>query len=128
MIQYAKIRPFLPYLFWLWISTIIILMVIPTDGGSALSFPGRDKVIHFGLFFFLGFFYTAPRYKLRAPFRISKANRNTYLLLCFAVAVEFLQLKLAYRSFEILDILSNLFGLCSGILFAHRYLPKIIRD
>ncbi|MBN1650635.1 MAG: VanZ family protein [Bacteroidales bacterium] len=128
MIPYAKIRPFLPYLFWIWLCTILILMLIPTDGVSAFSFPGRDKIIHFGLFFILGFFYLLPRYKISAPFRLSKANRNTFLLLIFSIAVEFLQLKLAYRSFEILDILSNLFGVSSGILFAKQYLPKIIKE
>lgn len=128
MIQYHKIRPFLPFLFWLWLIAIIILMIIPTGGGSNLNFPGRDKVIHFGLFFVLGFFYVAPRYKKPSPFRISKKNTNTFVLLFFAIAVEFLQLNLPYRSFEILDILTNVIGVSSGILIGQYFLPRIIQD
>ncbi|MCD6092151.1 MAG: VanZ family protein [Bacteroidales bacterium] len=128
MIPYDKVRPFLPYLFWLWLISILILMVIPTGGGVHLNFPGRDKVIHFGLFSILGFFYIAPRYKNKTPFRISKENRNTFILLLFVISVEFVQLRLPYRSFELLDILANVLGILSGIIIGRRFLLRIFED
>jgi hypothetical protein len=127
MIPIKKIQPFFYSLFWLWLFFILLLMIIPTNGVSLYDFPGRDKLIHFGLFAILGFFFIVPRYKNGAPFRISKDNRGTYILIFFSASIEFLHSLLTYRSFELLDSLANGFGLISGIVIGRLFMLRFFK-
>jgi hypothetical protein len=115
-------------LFWLWLFFILILMIIPANGVSLYDFPGRDKLIHFGLFAILGFFYIVPRFKNGAPFRISKDNWDTYILLFFSVSIEFLHSLITYRSFELMDSLANGFGLISGIIIGRLFMLRFFKS
>ena len=118
---------FLRIFFRIWLFLIFILMVIPTGGNSHLDFSGRDKVIHFCLFALLGFFFVATRANLNGLFRLDIKNRSAILLLLFTFSIEFVQLLLPYRSFELLDILMNVLGLLSGALVGRVFMLRFFK-
>lgn len=123
---FKKITPILRALFWIWLCSILILMIIPTSGVSLNDFPGRDKLLHLGVFGLLGFLYTFTRVNSVGLFHIGRRNWSTYLLIFFSLAVEFVQLILIYRTFELLDIFMNGLGLVCGIILGKALLSRTV--
>ena len=101
--------------FWLWLVLIIYLMIRPADGLPIINIPGFDKIVHFVLFSTLGFLYYAQQIPRKAIIKRYKKNPGFYLLLLFSLGIEFLHLYLDYRSFELLDIVTNGLSLLFGI-------------
>lgn len=113
-------------LFWGWLLTISLLMIIPTSGVSLNYFSGQDKLIHFGVFGLLGFFYTFTRVNSVGLFHIGRRNWSTYLLIFFSLALEFVQLILIYRTFELLDVFMNGLGLVCGIILGKALISRTV--
>lgn len=125
---FKKIIPILRALFWIWLCSILILMIIPTSGVSLNDFPGRDKLLHFGVFGLLGFLFTSTQVKPVELFHFNLKNRKIYLLLLFSLSTEFIQLMVTYRTFELFDILMNGLGLVSGLFVGNTILRRVFRD
>lgn len=122
------IRFILPALFWIWLCSILILMIIPTSGVSLNDFPGRDKLLHFGVFGLLGFLFTTTVVNPNESDYFNLKNWKIYLLLLFSLSIEFVQLLLTYRTFEFFDILMNGLGLVSGLFIGNTILRRVFRD
>ncbi len=120
-------RTFLRILFWSWVLFIVILMLLPISGPSQLSFQGRDKVVHFTLFFILGAFFASARTNPASLFRSFKKNYPTYLTLLFAFGLEGAHLFLNYRDFELLDSLTNVLGILSGMWIGSYLWKRLIK-
>ena len=81
------------------------------------SFPFLDKVVHFILFLIQSILITNTIYEYR--------NRNNRILLIVSiiflvllgVIIEIQQIYLPYRTFEIMDLISNFVGVFSGSFF-----------
>ncbi len=101
--------------FWLWLVLIIYLMIRSADGLPTINIPGFDKIVHFVLFSTLGFLYYAQQIPRKAIIKRYKKNPGFYLLILFSLGIEFIHLYLDYRSFELLDILTNGLSLLFGI-------------
>lgn len=122
-----KLFPFSTYLFWFWLLFILILMVIPANGISLYDFPGRDKLVHFLLFAFLGFFFVFNKKASGGLFSLKPKNWSTYLLILFSFSLELFHTQLSYRSFELLDSMANATGLILGVIFGqviYRFLAR----
>lgn len=115
------------FLFWLWLCSILILMTIPTSGIKFNDISGIDKLEHFGVFGLLGFLFIVGQ-PLSDDFnRIKLKNWKLYILIIFSIFIEFVQLALPYRYFEVLDILMNGSGLVSGIVVGRLFLLRFIK-
>lgn len=83
--------------------------------------PHFDKYVHFGFFAVLVFCWR---------FYFGAAPRFTWLLLvlafCYGLGVEFIQHYLiVYRSFDVGDVVADLFGALAGLWFwTRRYIKK----
>ena len=84
---------------------------------SDVSIKHIDKFFHFIIFLFLYFVWF---YTLNKKYRVSKSILLLFLSL-YALLIELIQLKLTYRSFEILDIFFNIIGLVVSV-FSIRFL------
>ncbi len=101
-----------------WGGVIVYLLIIYSPKfGLPTSFPFLDKVVHFILFFIQSIFITNTIYEYR--------NRNNRILLILSiifllllgVIIEIQQIYLPYRTFEIMDLISNFVGVFSGSFF-----------
>lgn len=110
-----KIRRLSFIFFWLWLLMIVYLMIRPSDGLPSINIPHFDKLVHFVLFSTLGFLYWAQQIPRKAEIKRYIKNPGFYLLFLFTVGIEFVQLFIEYRSFELLDILTNGIALVFGI-------------
>lgn len=99
--------------FWLWLVLIVYLMIRPSDGLPTINIPHFDKLVHFVLFSTLGFLYWAQQIPSKGKGYLKKPG--FYLLLLFTLCIEFIQLFLDYRSFELLDIFTNAIALLFGV-------------
>ena len=97
--------------------TFYLLIIYSHKESSTISFPFLDKVVHFILFFIQSIFITKTIYEYR--------NRNNRILLIVSiifllllgVIIEIQQIYLPYRTFEIMDLISNFVGVFSGSFF-----------
>ena len=101
-----------------WGGVIVYLLIIYSPKlGLPSSFPFLDKVVHFILFFIQSIFITNTIYEYR--------NRNNRILLIVSiifllllgVIIEIQQIYLPYRTFDIMDLISNFVGVFSGSFF-----------
>ena len=101
-----------------WGGVIVYLLIIYSPKfGLPTSFPFLDKVVHFILFFIQSIFITNTIYEYR--------NRNNRILLIVSiifllllgVIIEIQQIYLPYRTFDIMDLISNFVGVFSGSFF-----------
>ena len=101
-----------------WGGVIVYLLIIYSPKfGLPSSFPFLDKVVHFILFFIQSIFITNTIYEYR--------NRNNRILLIVSiifllllgVIIEIQQIYLPYRTFEIMDLISNFAGVLCGSFF-----------
>jgi hypothetical protein len=101
-----------------WTLVIFILLAMPTsgvDGSGLFNIPHFDKVIHFGLFLVLSFFWGVF-------FSHKKSgNQHTILLLIvvlgsgFGLGMEFYQKFFTLRSFSYLDAVADAAGAVVGV-------------
>ncbi len=116
----------LDFLFVTYILTLIVLLIMPTEGTIKLSkyFLGvrTDHFIHASLFLpVLPYF----RLKLKTKINIQVFFNYFTLAVLFAISCECLQLLVPYRSFDPADILANVIGVTlGGIAFLWKSEPK----
>jgi VanZ family protein len=115
------LRPYARYLLIAWLLTIIIVSSIPNIPTlkihTAKSEIRLDYLMHFceyGVLAFMTFLSFAGR-----EFRISLKNffLITGSLILFAVADEFHQKLIPGRSFNLMDIMSNVTGILAAAIF-----------
>ena len=103
------------FLFLIWFLIILVLAVIPDNSPSHIEAGGvkmrLDYLLHFGVYFPLGFFLKKSSLSIRYYFLV-------ILLLFVATLPESLQIFIPYRAFNLIDLLFNLLGAISGYLFA----------
>jgi VanZ family protein len=102
-------------IFIIWFLIIIVLSVIPDNSPDKIQVQGfemrLDYLMHFGVYFLLGFFLKKSTISIPYYFFI--------LLLLFVAALpESMQLLISYRTFNPIDLLFNLLGAILGYLFA----------
>ncbi|WP_235941402.1 VanZ family protein [Cyclobacterium roseum] len=76
-------------------------------------FYGSDKLIHFGMFFGMAFLWSRViRQRLKPEEREKSKNFTNYLVLWIFLAIftEYLQVLVPGRSFDYLDITTNILG------------------
>jgi len=108
----------------IWTLGLLYALFSPSDNVPDLpKFPGADKLIHFTLFFGMSFLW------LRVIKVHSKNNKNNFftnylvLWIFLAIFTEYLQLLVPGRSFDYLDIGTNILGGTIGTVI-YVYLNK----
>jgi VanZ family protein len=112
-----KDKRFLPAVLWLVIVTVAIL----TPGNNLPKvplFPFADKLVHFGVFAVLTFLWSRVG-TISEQGALNRKKLLTNLLvftIIFPILVEYLQMYVPNRSFEIEDIIANLVGGIIGFI------------
>jgi len=102
---------------FIWFLLIIYLTIFyKSNSNHIIDFPYFDKLVHFSLFFIQSTFITKT-YISRNLNSKKLMTKIIFYLLIFCFSVEFIQIYIPYRSFEILDLTSNIIGLLSGAFF-----------
>jgi len=102
---------------FIWFLLIIYLTIFnKSNSNDIIDFPYLDKFVHFSLFFIQSTFITKT-YVSRNLNSKKLMTKIIFYLFIFCFAVEFIQIYIPYRSFEILDLTSNIIGLLSGAFF-----------
>jgi VanZ family protein len=103
------------FLFLGWFLTILVLSVIPDNTPDKIHVQGfemrLDYLMHFGVYFPLGFLLKKSALSLRPWLFV-------VLMLGVAALPESLQLFIPYRTFNPNDLMFNVLGAVSGYLFA----------
>ena len=108
----------------IWFIIIIYLMIFYKSNSNIISFSYSDKIIHFILFFVQSTLITKTY--IARNFKSNKLMpKIIFYFLIFRFCVEFIQIYLPYRSFELLDLTSNLIGSLSGAFFVFYLESKI---
>ena len=101
----------------IWFLVIIYLTIFyKSNSNDIINFPYSDKLVHFSLFFIQSTFITKT-YISRNLNSKKLMTKIIFYLLIFCFSAEFIQIYIPYRSFEILDLTSNIIGLLSGAFF-----------
>jgi VanZ family protein len=125
------LRPFSRYLLIVWVLTIIIVSSIPNIPTLKIHTAGAeirlDYLMHFCEYCFLTFvtFLSFAGNEFRMNYR--KIILITISLILFAVADELHQKLIPGRSCNIRDIMSNVTGILSGMIFC-LVVFRFIRD
>ena len=102
---------------FIWFLLVIYLTIFyKSNSNDIIDFPYFDKLVHFSLFFIQSIF-TTKTYISRNLNSEKLMTKIIFYLLIFCFSVEFIQIYIPYRSFEILDLTSNIIGLLSGAFF-----------
>lgn len=115
------LRPFARYLLIAWTLTIIIISSIPNIPTlkihTARAEIRLDYLMHFCEYGFLTFvtFLSFAGNEFRISYR--KILLITISLIIFAIADELHQKLIPGRSYNIMDIMSNITGILAGIFF-----------
>jgi len=108
----------------IWFIIIIYLLVFYKNNSNTISFSYSDKIIHFILFFVQSTFITKTY--IARNFKSDKLMpKIIFYFLIFCFSVELIQIYIPYRSFELLDLTSNLIGSLSGAFFVFFLESKI---
>ena len=105
---------------WLYTFVLLFLFIYPFSL-SNLNPLASDKLIHFGLFTIFTILWL-----------LSYANKHNYILMLilivlFSVFVELLQFLSPFgRTFSLLDILSNMFGIIFGFFILVSMKKKLL--
>lgn len=123
-------KAFWSWIFIFWTFALVIMSIIPNSVPHALqigesSIVRTDYILHFISFLVLPIFYFLSGEKNI----LRKISLNIWLTLIagviFAILTETIQIYIPGRTFNILDMIWNIFGLLCGIL-AGKLLKKII--
>ncbi|MFL2996610.1 MAG: VanZ family protein [Cytophagales bacterium] len=107
-----------------WFIIIMYLMIFYKSNTNIITYPYSDKIIHFILFFVQSMFITKTY--IARNFKSDKLMpKIIFYFLIFCFSVELIQIYLPYRSFELLDLTSNLIGSISGAFFVFFLESKI---
>lgn len=107
-----------------WFIIIVYLMIFYKSNTNIITYPYSDKIIHFILFFVQSMFITKTY--IARNFKSDKLMpKIIFYFLIFCFSVELIQIYLPYRSFELLDLTSNLIGSISGAFFVFFLESKI---
>jgi len=115
-----KFRPYARVLLALWVILIIVLAIlpdlpVPRIGGRPI--PIRlDYPVHFIEHFLLAFLAIISFVRSQSEIRIIKIT--LIFLVLFAFFAELLHAILPFRSFELMDLALNIFGILTGSIVA----------
>ena len=111
-------------IFWFIIIVYLMIFYRSNSNYNIITFPYSDKIIHFILFFVQSMFITKTY--IARNFKSDKLMpKIIFYFLIFCFSVELIQIYLPYRSFELLDLTSNLIGSLSGAFFVFFLESKI---
>ena len=109
----------------IWFLVIIYLTIFyKSNSNDIINFPYSDKLVHFSLFFIQSTFITKTYISRNLNSKKLMTKIILYFLF-FCFFVEVVQIYLPYRSFEILDLTSNIIGFLSGAFFVFFLESKI---
>ncbi|MEA3316839.1 MAG: VanZ family protein [Bacteroidota bacterium] len=116
-----KYKKYSQIIFWLWLSIIFVLSILPKTPNLKVELKsgdilGLDYFIHFAVYFVLAllFFY----WKANNEFKVKLKSALVFIIigLFCGVAIEACQLFIPGRAFNIIDIFANSGGVILGAI------------
>lgn len=103
-------------IFWLNAALLLYLTLAPAQQ-QAFSYPNIDKLFHFIGFGSFAFFFALAFPKLRYWQAI-------LISICLGISVEIVQSFIPYRSFSFADMLADLAGIITAVVFIALVKPQ----
>ncbi len=131
------IKKIIPYLFWTYFLTLLIVTCLPewsTDehygvGGFNLRL---DYWLHFFTYLGLEFLFIIYKFKQQPIEKLIRVYTKSLWILGFAILSEILQIYIPGRNFSIKDFVANTSGITIGLLifmlFQNRILKLLFND
>ena len=101
-----------------WFLLILYLMIFYRSKAVGLPYQHLDKFIHFILFFTQSYLVTKS-YFLRIKNLTFSILKVIIPFIIFCVLIEVIQIYIPYRSFDLLDLLMNIFGFTVGSIIGY---------
>ncbi|HEY1077924.1 MAG TPA: VanZ family protein [Fontimonas sp.] len=107
-----------------WAAAIVValLFTLPPMPEQAPRFAHADKLFHAGYFAVLGLLAALSQRHERA------AGRAALAMIGLGIAIELIQWRLPWRSFEALDILADGLGVALGLAAARRLRAQLLAN
>lgn len=104
----------------IWAVVILILTLTPghaMPSTGSFNIPNSDKIAHFFVFGIFAFFLIRGLTKQDDYVILKKYSIGVTALISvgFSLLIEFLQISIPGRDFELFDILANVFGIALGL-------------
>lgn len=94
-----------------------MLFYAPSSFNYLPKFSYFDKIIHFLLFFIQSFFIL----KSIVSYQSNLINRYKFLILTvlilFAIIIEYQHYFISFRTFDVYDMTTNVFGIIVGVFY-----------
>jgi len=116
-------------LFFIWTILLILLSVIPNSDSlldQDISEFRWDYLEHFVFYFILTFFYIFWRSNQKYTIRITELILFLIAGFIFCWLTEYIQIFIPGRSFNILDMASNMAGMIAGIFICYYLILRIL--
>ncbi|MEC7244542.1 MAG: VanZ family protein [Bacteroidota bacterium] len=101
-----------------WFLLIFYLMIFYRFKSNNLPYQHLDKFIHFILFFIQSYLVTKT-YLLRVKNVTFSILKVIIPFIIFIVLIEVVQIYIPYRSFDLFDLLMNIFGSVAGSIIGY---------
>ena len=101
-----------------WFLLIVYLMIFYRFKTNNLPYQHLDKFIHFILFFIQSYLVTKT-YLLRVKNVTFSILKVIIPFIIFSVLIEIVQIYIPYRSFDLFDLLMNIFGSVAGSIIGY---------
>lgn len=101
-----------------WFLLIVYLMIFYRFKANNLPYQYIDKFIHFILFFIQSYLVTKT-YLLRVKNVTFTILKVIIPFIIFSVLIEVVQIYIPYRSFDLFDLLMNIFGSVAGSIIGY---------
>ena len=126
------VQLYLKKVFWLglfaaWTLFIIYMSVRPSPGELLKKhiFEMRmDYILHFGAYFTLGALYVLWRGNRQFEIRGIELAIFSATAISFSVLIEYIQLLIPGRAFNIIDMVYNVLGVICGVGFTYFYIVR----
>jgi VanZ family protein len=114
-------------LFTAWTLFIIYMSVRPGPGELLKKhiFEMRmDYILHFGAYFTLGSLYVLWRGSRQFEIRSLELGIFSATAISFSILIEYIQLLIPGRAFNIMDMVYNVLGVICGVGFTYFYIVR----
>jgi len=101
-----------------WLLLIVYLMIFYRFKANNLPYQHIDKFVHFILFFIQSYLVTKT-YLLRIKNVTFSILKVIIPFIIFSVLIEVVQIYIPYRSFDLFDLLMNIFGSIVGSIIGY---------
>ena len=115
-------QKYLKLLFWVLLTSVLVLSCIPGASPGVLNMVNFDKVVHFFTFLLLSIIFLFA-YSFSKPF-----FAVAFLMSMFGLLIEVVQLYVPNRLFSVYDLIADVLGVLAALLIYKLIDKKLFVD